>query len=232
MANSDQILIQFRMDKKTRDEAGKILKSMGTDIPTYLRMAIKRVILEQGIPFSTTLPEKEAKPKTEKKAKKVAAPESSKVVEEKVVKKPVETPKPVAVKEEPAEAPEVVAVKTEPKESPKAVDDNIKETIAKIKEELHAAELVAARARRAELEAFKAEQEAKRAEKLAAPKPAPRSSADEPILFDKINVEIAEARAEMDAEIERQKEEAELKKLLWEKRKMEIRKGMKPEDVA
>lgn len=54
MANT---LIQFRTEETTRIEAVQICEQLGIDLPTYLRMCIYRLILENGIPFSMKVDE-------------------------------------------------------------------------------------------------------------------------------------------------------------------------------
>lgn len=53
---NESALIQFRVDEKLKEEATKILEDLGLDLPTGMRMFLKRVVLDQGLPFSTTLP--------------------------------------------------------------------------------------------------------------------------------------------------------------------------------
>jgi len=49
MANT---LIQFRVEESTRVETLEILKQLGIDLPTYLKICMTRLIQEKGIPFS------------------------------------------------------------------------------------------------------------------------------------------------------------------------------------
>ncbi len=44
-------LVQFRVDKETRDKASEICKNLGFDLQTYLRMAMTRLIDVNGVPF-------------------------------------------------------------------------------------------------------------------------------------------------------------------------------------
>ena len=53
---NESTLIQFRVDEKLKAEATEILEVLGLDLPTSLRMFLRRVVLEHGLPFSTTLP--------------------------------------------------------------------------------------------------------------------------------------------------------------------------------
>lgn len=54
---SEQILIQFEIDKKLQEEVSEIYKSLGMDLTTALRMFIIRSKIERGLPFSARLPE-------------------------------------------------------------------------------------------------------------------------------------------------------------------------------
>lgn len=53
---NETTLIQFRVDEQLKKEATTILDELGLDLPTGMRMFLKRVVLEQGLPFATTLP--------------------------------------------------------------------------------------------------------------------------------------------------------------------------------
>ncbi len=50
-------LIQFRYDENNRIKALDICEKLGIDITTYLKMALNRLIRDNGIPFSMTLDE-------------------------------------------------------------------------------------------------------------------------------------------------------------------------------
>lgn len=54
MANT---LIQVRVDDELKKEASDIYERLGIDIPTAVRMFLKRSVQENGIPFSMRLPE-------------------------------------------------------------------------------------------------------------------------------------------------------------------------------
>ena len=58
MANS---LVQIRIDDELKAEATMIYEQLGIDLPTAIRMFLKRSVLENGIPFSMHLPESEYK---------------------------------------------------------------------------------------------------------------------------------------------------------------------------
>lgn len=44
-------LVQFRVDKETRDKASEICEKIGFDLQTYLRMAMHQLIKRNGVPF-------------------------------------------------------------------------------------------------------------------------------------------------------------------------------------
>lgn len=53
--------VQFRIDEKAKEDASSICKQLGIDLPTYMRMAIARLIACQGIPFDTRIASAQAK---------------------------------------------------------------------------------------------------------------------------------------------------------------------------
>lgn len=55
---SDQSFIQVRVDNNIKQEATDILSEIGIDMPNAIRMFLKRVILERGLPFEAKLPER------------------------------------------------------------------------------------------------------------------------------------------------------------------------------
>lgn len=71
MANS---FIQFREDEATKIKAIGICEKLGIDLPTYLRICVSRLILENGIPFSMKLDTVSQNPGLEamKKASRIA----------------------------------------------------------------------------------------------------------------------------------------------------------------
>jgi len=71
MANS---FIQFRADESAKIQAMGICEKLGIDLPTYLRMCLSRLILENGIPFSMKLETLSGNPGLEamKKASRIA----------------------------------------------------------------------------------------------------------------------------------------------------------------
>jgi len=48
-------LIQFRYDENSRIKAMDICEKLGIDLTTYMKMALNRLIQDNGIPFSMTL---------------------------------------------------------------------------------------------------------------------------------------------------------------------------------
>lgn len=53
---SDQVFIQVRVDERLKQEATDILDSIGMDMPTAIRMFLKKVVYEHGLPFDTKIP--------------------------------------------------------------------------------------------------------------------------------------------------------------------------------
>lgn len=54
-------IMQVRIDNDLKAQAGEVFEQLGIDIPTAIRMFMRRAVLENGIPFSLTLPEREYK---------------------------------------------------------------------------------------------------------------------------------------------------------------------------
>ncbi len=54
-------LVQIRMDEDLKAEASALYEELGIDLPTAVRMFIKRSVMVKGIPFSMTLPKEEYK---------------------------------------------------------------------------------------------------------------------------------------------------------------------------
>lgn len=51
---AEQVLIQFRADKKLKQEVADIYEELGIDLPTAFRMFMKRSKQVRGIPFDLT----------------------------------------------------------------------------------------------------------------------------------------------------------------------------------
>ena len=51
-----QSLIQFRVDQDCKQEVDDICEQLGIDLTTVLRMCLKQMIIQKGIPFSVHLP--------------------------------------------------------------------------------------------------------------------------------------------------------------------------------
>lgn len=54
-------LVQIRLDDELKAEASALYEALGIDLPTAVRMFIKRSVMVKGIPFSMTLPKQEYK---------------------------------------------------------------------------------------------------------------------------------------------------------------------------
>ncbi len=54
-------LVQIRIDDELKAEAAMVYEQLGIDIPTAVRIFLKRSVLENGIPFSMSLPKSEYK---------------------------------------------------------------------------------------------------------------------------------------------------------------------------
>ncbi len=54
---AEQVLIQFRADKKLKQEVTEIYESLGMDLPTALRMFLNKSKMVRGVPFDVRLPE-------------------------------------------------------------------------------------------------------------------------------------------------------------------------------
>lgn len=54
-------LIQFRIDHDLKIDAENICNQLGIDLTTVLKMCLKQMIIQKGIPFSVHLPDDEEK---------------------------------------------------------------------------------------------------------------------------------------------------------------------------
>ncbi|MCI9306787.1 MAG: type II toxin-antitoxin system RelB/DinJ family antitoxin [Lachnospiraceae bacterium] len=52
-------VMQFRVDDELKAQATAVCENLGIDLPTALRMFMKRTVLVNGIPFSMTLPKQD-----------------------------------------------------------------------------------------------------------------------------------------------------------------------------
>ena len=50
---------QLRIDEDLKNQATAIFEELGLDLPTAVRMFLKRTVQQNGIPFSMTLPKKD-----------------------------------------------------------------------------------------------------------------------------------------------------------------------------
>ena len=53
---TEQAFIQVRIDSDLKKEATDILDELGMDMPNAIRMFIKRIVMERGLPFDAKLP--------------------------------------------------------------------------------------------------------------------------------------------------------------------------------
>jgi len=51
-------VVQVRVDEELKAQAAAICENLGIDLNTAIRMFLKRTVLQNGIPFSMTLPSK------------------------------------------------------------------------------------------------------------------------------------------------------------------------------
>ncbi len=52
-------VIQIRVDEQLRNDAVELYERLGIDLPTAVRMFMKRSVMVNGIPFNMTLPKRE-----------------------------------------------------------------------------------------------------------------------------------------------------------------------------
>ena len=52
---ADQSFIQVRVDDKLKQEATDVLERVGLEMPTAIRMFLKKIVLEGGLPFEAKL---------------------------------------------------------------------------------------------------------------------------------------------------------------------------------
>ena len=52
-------VMQIRVDDELRSQAAEVFERLGIDLPTAVRIFLKRSVLENGIPFRMTLPKEE-----------------------------------------------------------------------------------------------------------------------------------------------------------------------------
>lgn len=52
-------VMQFRVDDELKAQATAVCENLGIDLPTALRIFMKRTVIANGIPFSMTLPKQE-----------------------------------------------------------------------------------------------------------------------------------------------------------------------------
>lgn len=49
-------VLQVRIDEQIRNQASDILNNLGLDMSSAVRLFLNRIIIEQGLPFTMTLP--------------------------------------------------------------------------------------------------------------------------------------------------------------------------------
>lgn len=54
-------VMQFRVDDELKAQATAVCENLGLDLPTALRIFMKRTVIANGIPFSMTLPKEDYK---------------------------------------------------------------------------------------------------------------------------------------------------------------------------
>ena len=54
-------VLQVRVDDELKNQASEILDAIGVDLSTAVRMFLKKVIIERGIPFDTRIDESSLK---------------------------------------------------------------------------------------------------------------------------------------------------------------------------
>ena len=54
--NMASTVLQVRMDDSLRAAAADIAEQLGLDLPTVMRMVLKKMVAERGVPFSLSLP--------------------------------------------------------------------------------------------------------------------------------------------------------------------------------
>lgn len=52
----EQTYVQVRLDSKLKQDATKVLDEIGMDMPNAIRMFLKRIVIEKGLPFDARLP--------------------------------------------------------------------------------------------------------------------------------------------------------------------------------
>ncbi len=53
---AEQTIVQFRADKKLKEDVSAIYESIGMDLPTAFRMFLIRSKIEGGLPFPAVMP--------------------------------------------------------------------------------------------------------------------------------------------------------------------------------
>lgn len=56
MKEQQSVIIQVRVEEVLKRDAMKVLDKIGIDMPTAIRVFLKRIVAENGIPFNINLP--------------------------------------------------------------------------------------------------------------------------------------------------------------------------------
>lgn len=56
MKEKQSVILQVRVEEDLKRDAMKALDKIGIDMPTAIRVFLKRIVAEDGIPFNITLP--------------------------------------------------------------------------------------------------------------------------------------------------------------------------------
>ena len=56
MKEKQSVILQVRVEEDLKRDAMKVLDKIGIDMPTAIRVFLKRIVAEDGIPFNITLP--------------------------------------------------------------------------------------------------------------------------------------------------------------------------------
>ena len=56
MKEKQSVILQVRVEEDLKRDAIKVLDKIGIDMPTAIRVFLKRIVAEDGIPFNITLP--------------------------------------------------------------------------------------------------------------------------------------------------------------------------------
>ncbi|MBQ3306222.1 type II toxin-antitoxin system RelB/DinJ family antitoxin [Candidatus Saccharibacteria bacterium] len=70
------IPVQIRIDKETKEEASRLFKELGTDLPGVINVFLRQCVLTKSIPLQISLPERyEGETEVDEVPKEVETPE-------------------------------------------------------------------------------------------------------------------------------------------------------------